>query len=470
MTVKRRPLALGVFAGTATLLAGPATVFAGGHAALAAPASARGRATASRIEPGAGSWRTWFTPGGSHFQLPAPPAPGAEISQVRAHGAQRDAAALDRISHWDAGAPPYRWIETAIELLDELPDGRRGRIWAYLTGAMHDATVAAWYLKYVHNRPRPSEVDRQVAPVVAVPRSPAYPSEHAAVGAAAADVLATFFPEQAETLRAMAGEAAQTRVQAGVQYPSDAEAGLALGRQVAALAIARAGADGSDTKWDGVIPSGPGHWRGQNPGGVTDRFLKPFVLASAEQLRPPAPPAFDSEQLAAELTEVRDFARTPRSNGIALGHQYSYNGAPGFDIAALRDVSQRVFEAGLEDSPQGARAYAMAMVAFSDAWTATQDAKFHYWAPRPVQLDPALTTVFPTPNHPSYPSNRAAIAYAPAVVLGALFPRDAEHFLKRANQAAESAMWAGIHFRSDIEAAKQIGIAIGKRVVDRDGP
>ena len=169
---------------------------------------------------------------------------------MRALAGQRDAAALDRIARWDAGAPPYRWVETAADLLKESPDGRRGRVWAYLAGARHDATVAAWDAKYAYHRPRPSTADPAVAPVVAVPNSPAYPAEHAAVGTAAAEILAFFFPDRADALRAQAAEAAESRVFAGVQYPSDAVAGLELGRRVAGYALERARADGSDTSWD----------------------------------------------------------------------------------------------------------------------------------------------------------------------------------------------------------------------------
>jgi membrane-associated phospholipid phosphatase len=446
---------------------GAAAAAALGAAALPAAVRAAPGGDAGAIEPGAGAWRTWFTPGGGALRPPAPPAGGGDLAQVRALVGQRDAAALDRVAHWDAGAPPYRWIETATDLLKETPDGRRGRVWAYLAGAMHDATVAAWDGKFAYQRPRPSQADPVVAPVVAVPRSPAYPSEHAAVGAAAAEVLGFFFPDRAEALRAAAEEAARSRVEAGVQYPSDAAAGLELGRRVAGYALERARGDGADTPWDGVVPEGPDRWRGQNPGGVTDRFLTPFVLDAADRLRPPAPPAPGSEQLTAELAELKALQRTPRMVGLALGHQYSYNGASGFDLSALRHVHRLVFEERLEESPRAAQAYALVAVAFADAWIATQDAKFHYWAPRPAQLDPALTTVFPTPNHPSYPSNRAAITRAPAVVLGHLFPREAERLRQEAEQAAESAVWAGIHFRSDVEASSAIGEAVGRLVVVR---
>jgi membrane-associated phospholipid phosphatase len=333
---------------------------------------------------------------------------------------------------------------------------------------MDDATIAAWDGKYAYRRPRPGDVDPAVAPVVAVPRSPSYPAEHAAVGAAAAEVLAHFFPEQAAALREAAEEAGRSRVLAGVQYPSDVAAGLELGRRVAAYALERAGGDGADTPWDGTIPEGPDRWRGQNPGGVTDRFVAPFVLGAAGQLRPPPPPAPGSERLAAELDELKGLQRTPRMVGLALGHQYAYNGSSGFDVTALQHVNRLVFEEGLEHSPRAARAYALVAMAGADAWIATQEAKFHYWAPRPAQLDPALSVVFPTPNHPSYPSNRAALTRATAVVLGHLFPRDAARLLREAEQAAESAVWAGIHFRSDVDAAKVVGEAVGGLVTARD--
>ena len=99
--------------------------------------------------------------------------------------------------------------------------------------AIYDATIAAWKSKYFYNRTRPSEVDPTLATAVATPGSPSYPSEHAAAAGAAATVLAYFFPDEASSFQAMAEEAAQSRVQAGVQFPSDSSAGLELGRKVA---------------------------------------------------------------------------------------------------------------------------------------------------------------------------------------------------------------------------------------------
>src|SRR5262249_56548325 len=113
-----------------------------------------------------------------------------------------------------AAVPPYRWNELAFESLLGAPDPKQGRVLAYLNAAMHDATVAAWDSKYAYNRPRPTELDPALAGDTAVPRSPSYPSEHAAVAGAASEVLAFFFPKGAQAYRAVAGEAGRTRVRA----------------------------------------------------------------------------------------------------------------------------------------------------------------------------------------------------------------------------------------------------------------
>ena len=67
----------------------------------------------------------------------------------------------------------------------------------------------------------------------------------------------------------MAEQAGWSRVLAGLQYPSDYDAGLALGRNVAEQVIAKAKADGSDAVWTGTVPTGPCKWIGTNPGNVT---------------------------------------------------------------------------------------------------------------------------------------------------------------------------------------------------------
>lgn len=436
-------------------------------------ATAQG-ATGAPIEPRAGTWKPWLLTSGNQFRPPAPPdaaATAAEIQQLKAMAGRRDTATLDRIKFWDAGAAPYRWNEFYIEysnITNVIPGSFASRANALINVAMYDAVIAAWDAKYTYNRPRPTEFDSTLTATAPVPRSPSYPSEHAATAGAASAVLAYLYPMDAQSFLNMAEEAARSRVVGGVQYPSDIAAGLDLGRKVAELAIERAKTDNSDARWNGVIPTGPGLWTGMNPGNVSEAEWKPWMLASPSDLRPPPPPAHDSEQMAMELAEIKNFMRTPRTTGLALGVQYGVYGGPGGYIPALRDISQRIFEERLDhNAPWSARAYAMLAVANMDIFITNQDAKFAFWSARPFQLDPSITTVFPTPNFPSYPSNRAAFSAASATVLAHLFPREADAFLRRANEIAESAIWAGIHFRSDIETGKAMGKQIAALVIDR---
>jgi membrane-associated phospholipid phosphatase len=75
--------------------------------------------------------------------------------------------------------------------------------------------------------------------------------------------------------------------------------------------------------------------------------------------------------------------------------------------------------------------------------------------------------VVPTPNHPTYPSNAAAVGMAPALVLGHLCPRQAARYLGWAQEFGESRLWAGLHFRSDIEAGWEVGRRVGAAFIER---
>src|SRR4029077_9382060 len=142
---------------------------------------------------------------------------------------------------------------------------------------MYDATVAAWDSKYAYNRPRPSELDSTLKTRLPTPRSPSYPSEHAATAPAAAGVLAYFFPNEAGAFQSLAEQAGKSQLYAGLQFPTDYSAGLDLGQKVAARVIEFAKADGSDAVWTGTVPTGTCMWIGTNPGNVTATTWKPVL-------------------------------------------------------------------------------------------------------------------------------------------------------------------------------------------------
>jgi membrane-associated phospholipid phosphatase len=472
LTIHRR----GVLKGVGLLGAGALAAVAAEEALSGVPSPLRlggapGGDTAA-VEPNAGTWKTWLLSSGSQLRVAPPPdvaTTRTELQQLKALISQRDASTQQQIQFWDVGSPAFRWNEIAITeaLQRNLDQNHAARAMALLNVAIYDATIAAWDSKYAYNRPRPSASDPTLVPAVPNSASPSYPSEHAATAGAAAAILAYIFPDHASSFLAQADAAAQSRVQAGLQYPSDAQAGLELGRQIGALAVERAKHDGSDAVWDGKIPTGPGYWTGKDPIQPTCGTWQPWVLSSGREFRPEPPPAYDSAPKAKDLAEIKSFARTPLTNNVAFYWQYvaaGYNGHQYWYEQTTQKISQYRLDA---NPPRAARAYALAMVTFYDAIVACWDGKYTYWAIRPFQLDSEVKTLFPTPNHPSYPAAHASLSTATATTLGYLFPSDAKHFVALAQQAGESRIWAGIHYRSDITAGAVLGNAVAQKVIAR---
>jgi membrane-associated phospholipid phosphatase len=466
--------------------AASAVVAALGHGPRSAWAAA-GSTSATWLEPGAGSWRTWVLESGTQLRPTAPPdrtATRSELDELRSLSRARDSAALDLVSYWDSGAPGYRWNEIAIA--QGLKDGiaiAAYRVLALVNVAIYDATVTAWDAKYAYNRPRPSETDPSLSTVLPNPDSPSYPSEHAAAAGAAATVLAYLFPKDAQSFRDKAEMAGQSRLVAGVEYPSDVAAGLELGEAVAARVIERARSDGADDKWAGTIPTGPGLWSGDPllPGMGN---WKTWILESGSELRPGPPPAFDSAQRAAEVAEVKSYARDanpfselffwpedpagrPAPGTVPISsNQIVFYYAPLLHLLWTPELNQKLMEYRLDrNPPRAARAYALVSVAAYDATVASWEAKYFYWTARPDQFDPTIKTIIPTYPIPDYPSGHATTGGATGAMLGYLFPRDADFFNSRAEELGASRMWAGIHFRSAIESGLALGRAVAGKVI-----
>src|SRR5262249_7654302 len=210
---------------------------------------------------------------------------------------RRDQTTLNGIHYWDAGAPAYRWMQLALQYVvnSTLAGPQQTRALALVAAAISDATIAAWDSKYAYNRPHPSALDPSVAPVVAVPQSPSYPSEHAVAAGAAAAVLSYLFPDQASKLSDTAYQAAMSRVMAGVAFPSDVLSGLDLGESVGRAVVTYAQQDGSNQQFTGSYPPMSGVWSSPNPVTPLAGAWKPWVLGSASEFRLGPPPAFGSD-------------------------------------------------------------------------------------------------------------------------------------------------------------------------------
>jgi hypothetical protein len=198
---------------------------------------------------------------------------------------------------------------------------------------------------------------------------------------------------------------------------------LTLGKQVAALVVARGKSDGTDAKWTGTVPVGPGKWTGTNPILPMAGTWKPWVISAPSEFRPEPPLAHDSPEKAAELAELKSFARTPQTNNEALFWEAAVGGLRAHQYWN-EQLSKKTLEYRLnENPPRAARAFALPFITLYDAAIACWEAKYVYWAIRPVQLDPEVKPLFSTPNHPSYPAAHACSSIAVTKVLGYLFPR-----------------------------------------------
>jgi membrane-associated phospholipid phosphatase len=421
----------------------------------------------AQVEPGAGKWKTWVIPSGSVSRLPAPPdreITATELQWVKECVSQRDQATLAAIHFWDAGSPGYRWMQLAQQsaVSAGLPTPLQTRALALVAAAIADATIAAWDSKYAYNRSHPSDLDPAVAPVVAVPQSPSYPSEHAVTAGAAAAVLEYLFPNQSSMFADMANQAATSRVMAGVAFPSDVFSGLDLGQSVGNAVIAYAQNDGSGQIFSGSYPPSPGVWSSANPVAPLAGSWKPWVLTTPQDFRLGPPPAFGSDAANAQYAADKNLNRTNTTNHLAWFWQ------PGFFQPWLQQVDLEIFQNHLDsNAPRAARAYAYETIAQHDATLACWDSKYTYLELRPSQADPTIQPLFAIPQHPGYPSGHACASGSSAAIMSALFPSDATLFTSMANDAGTSTFDALIHTQLDVSQGLSLGMQVGQKLATR---
>jgi membrane-associated phospholipid phosphatase len=438
----------------------------------------------SPVEPGAGSWKTWAISSGRDYRVPPPPGPARTRAELRAMSDLIDAAdphTAQQIAFWDAGAPAYRWIDLISQrvLAGTPTTAFPHRVYTYVAMAMYDATIAAWESKYFYNRPRPSELDHKLPTAVDVPDSPSYPSEHAAAAGAAAAVLAFMLPAEAASFQALAEQAAMSRVLAGVQYPSDVTAGLALGRAVAERVIAKAMADGSDGTAMPARLTGPCNWVGSNPGNITAALWHPLLLSSPGQFRPPTPPDCTGAQVQNEKAFVASFPHTSFTPADFLRNSkaFYWQMPEGLQTWPYRYANVFMAEDRLDQNPpRAARAYALIAATQFDAFIASQDGKFTYWYIRPPQLcsygacsgtdTSGIVPLFSIPNFPSYPSNHSTFSASRSEILAYLFPTRADAMRALAAEAGTSRIWAGIHYPMDNVSGLALGTSVAGVFID----
>jgi membrane-associated phospholipid phosphatase len=433
-------------------------------------------------ESTAGQWRTFVLANGAELRPDAPPTDvspvaAGELEEIVRLQAQRNTATDSLVQAWNV-VPTKPWHEKTLELLNFywplLPDVRyatpvrSARILSLVNVAMYDAMVATWDAKYAYKRHAPATVDRRVRPLVDVAGVPSYPSEHAAVGAAAAAVLSFLFPtEDTIGFHKLEHEVGESRILAGVAYRSDVDAGYAIGHQVAMRIIARASVDGSDTPWGSIFPTEQYSWKPTPPKRVGIPFdpmagiWRTWVIASGSVFRPDPPPLPGSARFIADLAELQVLSRS-RTAEQADTARYWATEAPSsrWEVFMEDEIAQHRL-----GPMHAARALALASVAMNDAMIACWDAKFHYWLERPITADTTIRTAFSTPPFPSYPSGHSTQSAAAAEVFAYLFPDMASYYHAKAGEASRSRVLAGIHYRFDIEAGETLGTKVGQAIV-----
>jgi membrane-associated phospholipid phosphatase len=153
-----------------------------------------------------------------------------------------------------------------------------------------------------------------------------------------------------------------------------------------------------------------------------------------------------------QISDTRSAAQT----AIAL----SWNSASGpFVVGTLNLIADDLIRQYRVAEPEAARILAFANAAAFDAQIACFDTKFTYWFIRPPQADPGITLAIAMPNHPSYPSGHSCVTASFMGVLSDALPQEKAKLDAMVDEAGMSRVYAGIHYRFDIDAGRVIGQA-----------
>jgi hypothetical protein len=466
--------------------------------------------TAVNVDANAGSWRMIVLSSPSQVAVPAPSATTsaaylAEIAALKTAQASLQPEQRERIEYWTGGGV-LRWNQILRGLVARynLPPAPRAdgtyifpdvnnpfgdpafpfanppyaaRAYSYVAVAQYEALKAAWYWKYLYNRPSPTRVDNGVRALGPINDLPSYPSEDAVLSGVTVAMLQALFPAAVEEITRRGADQREAALLSGRATSSDIAAGLALGRSIATLVLARASADGTGNAigtpalWaalaDSARAKGETPWQSMetparppmlpNFGRVQAWNLTPAEIIAA---RPVAPFPTASAQMRAELEEVKRTVNGLTREQRAIAEKWNDGAGTYTPPGHWNDIAAEYVRDARMSEVRAARAFALLNMAMHDASVACWEAKYAYFNPRPSQLDPGIRTDIGLPNFPAYPSGHSTFSAAAADVLGYLFPQASSEFTAMADEAGMSRLYGGIHYMKDIVEGK----AHGKRI------
>jgi PAP2 superfamily len=483
--------------------------------------------TPTNIDPTAGSWKYVFlTPTNITALAPAVPtavtsdAYKAELAKIKDLQSKLTATQRQAIDYWKVGGV-LRWNQIFRELVARYnlppapnPDGSypapdaenpfndpafpfsnppyAARAYSYVSVAVYDALKTAWYYKYqaTYTRPAPSKTDSGIQTLMPQTDLPGYPNEDAVMSGAAADMLKALFPAAVEEITFKAGQQRNAVLWAGKATDSDIAAGLAMGKAVAALFVARAGSDGmkaaigTKPQWEALklnatsrgdvawlsqdLPARPPMlpFFGRGDGGTPGVKAWSMTAQNIIDVRPLPPPLANSSEMAKDLDELRDYAKNIDRDRVAIVHKWADGAGTYTPPGHWNDIAEEYIRDANYSEVRAARAFALVNMALHDAAVACWDTKYFYFNARPSQLDPIIKTTTGLPNFPSYVSGHSTFSGSASTVLGYLFPSAAADFTQMASEASMSRVYSAIHYRKDCTTGLELGTKVAGYTVN----
>ena len=276
-----------------------------------------------------------------------------------------------------------------------------------------------------------------------------------AIAGASVQVLSFLFPAAADSLgRTLANGSAEFM------------RGVAIGRAAGDQLVTRIKNDGFSKPWTGTAPTGTGIWTPVTnpPAGILLGSVTPYFLTSGSQFRPTAP-AYGSAAFNTDLNEVVQFAKNRTAEQIAMAKQWDYAAGTTTAVGYWNKAAVDYIAGTDMDELEATRVLALMHAAVFDAQIACWDAKYHYWMARPYQASTEVATVLPPPNHPAFPSGHSCVSASAARVLQEFFPDKTTELTKLVTEAGMSRIYAGIHYRFDINAGQQLGKSVAELAI-----
>ena len=312
----------------------------------------------------------------------------------------------------------------------------------------------------------------------------------AAADQAAHDVLTSLYSARSSLDQLLAAELGAIPASQGKRD------GIQVGADVAQLLVGLRAGDGSAaTPPPFVAGTQPGDYRLTPPSFPAPVFtnsgsITPFLLASGDQFRPPAPPPVSSPAYASAFNQVKSLGQDTSTSRTAdqTAAATFWGSAPIWNT--WNEIAQNLLTSQHASLQRAATVFSNLDLAVADATIALYDAKYFYQAWRPVTAirlgntgynpgipfdpnAPNWTPLAVTAADPSYPGAHSTISEAAATILTALFGSDQPitvtsdnlpgvtrsfaSLQAAADEAGLSRIFAGQHTMLDHQAGQTLG-------------